>query len=129
MPKFTLLSDVVNNGGEISKEHGILIPRGTVLELDPKKDSVKFLDQSGVLQPEKDPGNSILDNNAANAIKLINEGEHSREQLEELKDYEQQHGNRKSVIDAIEKKIAGLEPKDDPAGQAANTGADDKTAE
>jgi hypothetical protein len=107
MKKYMFLSSVTNTNGVISKEHGILIDRGTVAELDPESPNVKWLLESGTLEltGSEDPGNSILEENAEKSIQIIKSGTHSKEQLEELLAYEQKNKKRSTVIKAIKDQL------------------------
>jgi hypothetical protein len=109
MSKYIFLSAAVNADHILSKEHGPIIPRGEILDLDPEAPSVKWLEESKAIEltqeQDQDPGNSILDQNAENSIKAIESGVHTPEQLQELKEYETANKNRKTVLEAIENQL------------------------
>lgn len=114
MTKYTFKTDVVNAAGVVTKEHGPIIGRGTTLELDAKNANVKWLLDSGAIEAgeqelEQEPiGNSILDQNAENAIKLIEAEQHNGAQLQVLREYEISNKNRKTVLEAIDEAEANL---------------------
>jgi hypothetical protein len=107
--KYTFLTDVTNTG--ISKNHGPLILKGDSVELNPDHASTKWLKDSKIVElqeSEKAPGNSILDQNAQNAISIIESGVHSKGQLYELRTFEQENKKRSTVLAAINEAIEVL---------------------
>jgi hypothetical protein len=104
--KYTFLTDVTNTG--ISKDHGSLILKGDSVELNPNHASTKWLKYSKIVElqeSEKDPSNSILDQNAQNAISIIESGVHSQEELEDLLAFEGENKKRSTVVAAINEAI------------------------
>ena len=105
MGKFIFLMDVTNTG--LSKDHGPIFRKGDTVELNPNSESLHWLMDSGALERAKaenaadTPGNSILDQNAQNAISILETGVHSQEQLEELLAFENENKKRSTVTAAI----------------------------
>lgn len=101
---YLFLSDVVNGAQVISKEHGPLIDKGTVVSLEADKASTKWLLEAQAIQEdEQQQEPSILDQAADKVIKAL-EGL-SQEELEALLAEEQAGKDRKTVIEAIEKNL------------------------
>lgn len=101
---YLFLSDVVNGAQVISKEHGPLIDKGTVVSLEADKASTKWLLEAKAIQEdEQQQEPSLLDKAAADVIKGL-EGL-SQDDLEALLAEEKAGKNRKTVIEAIENNL------------------------
>lgn len=101
---FLFLSDVVNGAQVISKDHGPLIDKGTVVSLDPENASTKWLLEAKAIQEDEqqqDP--SVLEQSADKVIKALDGL--SQDELEALLAEEQAGKNRKTVIEAIENNL------------------------
>lgn len=109
MAKYLFLLDVTNTG--LSKDHGPIFRKGDSVELNPDDPSLHWLLESDALEREtaaNAPSNSILDQNAQNAISIIETGVHSQDQLEELLSFEQANKKRSTVSTAIKTAIEKL---------------------
>lgn len=62
MPKFNVMTDITNTNKVLSKDHGVLIKKGEVLEYDKVPDRIKQLQKLGVVKEAQEDQNTADEN-------------------------------------------------------------------